>query len=279
MRFFTILLDDSLSISDYSLALKEYDTAPVTLELTTASYLYIGFEKLFSSVFVELSSKSLAGSTLSAEYFDGTTWQALSIFDETNGLSKSGFINFVAPEDMAANTIDAKEKIYIRLKTDIDTGAIGIKLIDIMFSSDLDLTKIRENIVSKFALNGTWIGKHIAARDHIIQVIRNKGNVKEVKKNEGLITEEILYKDIDKFDFLDPSQLRVAASYLALYFIFWYELSDEEGDKWQLKAAEMLKLYEDAINAFFVALDFNDDGKQDAKEEAKSDAIRTIVTG
>lgn len=278
-KFFTILLDDTVDITDKSLQLKEYNTPAVSLALTGGDTLYIGYSKPFDSFFLELEDKSLAGAELAGEYYNGSSWTSLVVYDETQGLSKSGFIYFEKPEDMASVAVDGKSKFYIRLTASVDTGAVSGKLLDILFSSDIDLEKIREGIVNRYSVNNTFVSKHIAARDHIIQDIRNKGNVKEVKKNEGLITEEILYKDITKFDFLEPLQLRVAATYLALYFIFWYELSDEEGDKWQLKAAEMYRLYTEAMNTFFIALDLDDDGKQGEDDKAQTDAIRTIVLG
>lgn len=278
-KFFTVLLDNTIDILDKSLQLKEYDTPATSLELAIGDALYIGYSKPFDSFFLELETKSIAGAELTAEYYNGSSWEPLAIYDESQGLSKSGFIYFEKPENMASVEVDNKIKYYIRLAASVDTGAVGGKLLDILFSSDLDLEKIRENIVSKYSTNGSFISKHIAARDHIIQYVRNKGNVKIVKKNEGLITEEILYKDVTKFDFLEPMQLRVASKYLALYFIFWYELSDEEGDKWQLKAAEMYRLYEEAINTFFLALDLDDDGAQGEDDLGKSDAIRSIVLG
>lgn len=280
--FYTVKKYDGVSYEDFSLQLKEFDTPAISLELTTASELYVGLRKPFDSFFVELDTKSIAGATLSGEYYDGSTWKSLVVYDESQGFSSNGFIYFEKPEDMAATEVDGLEKFYIRIKTDIDTGAVGAKYLDVLFSSDLDITKIRANIVTKFSVNGTWARKHIAARDHIIQEIRNRGNVKVIKVDNGSLTEEIYFKDVNQFDFLEPLQLRVASTYLALYFIFWYELSDEEGDKWQIKAAEMYRLYENAVELFFLALDLDDDGKTDTEGGDKSDStgsIRTIVTG
>lgn len=279
-KYYTIKKYDGVEYTDITLQLKEYDTPATSLELTTSSYLYVGYSKPFNSFFLELDTKSAAGALLSAEYYDGSTWQALALSDESQGFSKSGFIYFEKPENFSSVDVDGSSKYFIRLTPSLDTGAVTAKLLDVMFSSDLDLTKIRENIVSKFALQGTWAAKHIAARDHIIQEIRNRGSIKEVKKDAGLITEEILYKDITKHDFLEPMQLRVAASYFALYLIFWFELSDEEGDKWQLKAGEMYRLYEKAVEPFFIALDLDDDGVQGEDDKAaNTSSVRTIITG
>ena len=273
---FTVKNYDGVNYTDKSLSLKEYDTPATSLELAAAGFLYIGFEKSFNSFFVELAAANANTSIFTAEYYNGVSWTALKISDETNGFKNSGFICFEKPEDMALVTVDALEKVYIRLITDVDTSGVSAKLLDILFSSDLDLIKVKSNIVSKFAPNGTWAEKHIAAREHIIQAVRNKGNVKVIKVDNGVLPEEIYYKDVTKFDFLEPMQLRAASKYLALYFIFWYELSDEENDKWQIKAKEMYRLYEEAVNSYFLALDYNDDGKQDQNEYSNSDSIRTI---
>ncbi len=280
-NFYTILLDDGVEVLDKSLQLKEYDTPATSLELTAAATLYIGLYKPFDSFYLQLETVSIADTELSAEYYNGSSWVSLNIYDESQGFSKSGFIYFEKPENMASTVVDGKDKFYIRLTPSIDTGAVTGKLLDILFSSDLDLEKIRSNIVSKFAFDGSWISKHIAARDHIIQEIRNRGNVKVIETDNGSLTPEICFKDITKFDFLEPLQLRVPSTYLALYFIFWYELSDEEGDKWQIKAAEMYRLYEKTIETFYLALDLDDDGVKAVDGSDKSQgtgAVRTIVT-
>ena len=280
-KFYTILLDDTVEIFDKSLLLKEYDTPATSLELTVGSTLYIGFYKKFNSFYLQLETISIADADLQAEYFNGSVWQALIIYDESQGFSKSGFIYFDTPSDMTLETVDGKEKYYIRLSSSIDTGPVTAKLLDTLFSSDIDLTKIRSNIVEKFSVNGTWIDKNIQARDHIIQEIRNRGNIKVISQDNGSLAPDICFKDITKHDFLEPLQLRVPSTYLALYFIFWYELSDEEGDKWQIKAAEMYRLYEKTIETFYLALDLDDDGVKavDGSDKAEGmGAIRTIVT-
>lgn len=281
-KFFTILLDNTIDIIDKSLLLKEYDTPSTSLELASGHALYIGFYKPFNSFYVELETGSANAIDLSAEYFDGISWKALSLYDETQGLAKNGFIYFDKPEDMASVTIDSKDKFFIKISASADTGVVLAKLIDVLFCSDLDLVKVRSNIVSKFSIGNTWISKNIQARDHIIQEIRNRGNIKIIKENNGTLQENITYKDVTKFDFFEPLQLRVPATYLSLYFIFWYELSDEEGDKWQIKAGEMYRLYERTIETFFLSLDLDDDGKvavDGSEKEQNTGAIKTIITG
>ena len=275
--FFKILYNGS----DLSKKLKDYGTAPVALTLLVGEFLYIGYSKPFKQLFIELSTKSTAGGILSAEYYNGSSWQPLaSLLDETDNFTKSGFLFFEKPDSWKEFEDGGTPKnFYIRLATDTEhTTGTELKGIGILLSNDLDLEGVRSNIVSKHNNGESWVLKHEQARKDIIQEIRNVGNRKVLNADNvnPLVTEGKRYADINEYDLLEPEQLRQASLYKAISMIYLDELSDDIDDKWarqgeryEIKANEM-------INLFRLQLDTDNDGIHD--EEENDDTTHTVLS-
>jgi len=103
----------------------------------------------------------------------------------------------------------------------------------------------------------SFVKFHEAARDEIIQEIRNKGML--------VGSSQALSKQIDVFDLLDISEFRNVSKYLTLSkILFW--LSDAVDDKWQKKAEKFHKSYLDSLDLAYTSIDFDDDGQKDVTE-------------
>lgn len=259
--FFTILYNST----DLSKRLKDFGTAPVSLELQTGEYIYIGYYKpSFKQFFIEFDTANTNANTISAEYFDGTTWQPLNtLLDESDGFTKSGFFFFERPEGWAETTVDGEKKFFIRLATDANHSVgTSIKGIAILFANDLDLIGVRSNIVSKLNNGESWVLKHEAAKKYIMQELRNKGYRKVINadKFNPLIEEGLRFADLTEFDLLEPEQLRQAALYKTLSMIYLDELSDEIDDKWHRQGMKYEADYSTMFNLFYLQVDFDDDG-------------------
>lgn len=274
--YFTVLNDNTTTIDDISLLAKDFTTNEVTLELESDHYLYVGYYKPFKQFFVELSPANTVTNTLNFEYYNGTSWVSLSAIDESQGFTKSGFIYFNRPEDWTENTVDSKERFYIRIQPSANhSSGTVLQGLGILFSNDLDLIGIKSNIVSKLNNGNSWIGKHEAARKYIIQRLRNLGHRKYVASdsNNPLVVEStkakaIYYSDLTEFDLLEPFELREASKFFALSMIYLDEKSDQEGDKYERNGKRHLKRAEEAMNVFMLKIDSNDDGEEN---EAESD--------
>lgn len=286
MNFFTIKYFNGV-YTDYSIKLKDYGTPSIPLTISDTDYLYIGNYKPFNNLFIQLATPNNITSSLSAEYFDGTAWQALTIIDETYNFFESGFIKFNLPETWASNEVDANTKFWIRFKTDISQSQIDISGIGILFSNDLDLIAARSNIVSKHNNGNSWVVKHEEARKEIIGRLRRLGNVKvKESKSSNLNSQlffgngktDLMYIDITEYDILDIEQLREASKLKAMELIYLNELTDESDDKYERQGKRYNKKYEEAMQLVFLKLDLNDDGKIDPTDNNNTFTTQLIYS-
>lgn len=266
-KFFKIFYNGS----DISKQLKDFATSGVAISLQVGEHIYVGFEKPFKQLFIELSTKNTDGGTLSAEYYDGSSWQDLAtLLDETNNFTKSGFLFFDKPASWAEYEDGGTPKnFYIRLKTDnAHSAGTELKGIGVLLSNDLDLEGVRSNIVSKHNNGESWVLKHEQARKYIIQSLRNAGHkkVKNYDSANPALTENIRFADITEYDLLEPEQLRQASLYLTLSMIYLDELTDDLDDKWQRQGERYFDEFGKAMDLFRLTVDSDDDGREDDEE-------------
>lgn len=78
-------------------------TAPYTIPLTTTQYLFIGSDQPFNKASFTISVANDVDSTMSAKYWNGSSWATLSITDGTKSGSKTlavtGDVTFTQPVD------------------------------------------------------------------------------------------------------------------------------------------------------------------------------------
>ena len=278
MSFYTVLHDDASTITDHSLAAKDFTTNPIPLALGDTHHLYVGYAKPFTQLFVEVIPVNNVVGTFAFEYWNGSIWKALpNVIDESQNFFKSGFIYFEKPDDWAATTVKSIEKFYIRMQPSAShDGGVILQGLGILFSNDLDLIGIKSNIVSKHNNGSSWVGKHEAARKHMIQKLRNLGHRthQEVTNNNQVFTgKSIRFSDLTEFDLLEPFELREASKFYVLSFIYLDELSDEEDDKWERAGKRHLGRAQAAMNLFMLKIDNNDNGIEDSNESQGNTGI------
>ena len=270
MDFFKVLHDNTSTIDDLSLPVKDYTTSAISAEVANTHYLYVGYYKPFKQFYIELGTANTEANELSFEYWNGTAWTALEVIDESEGWTKSGFSYFIMPEDWAENTVDSIDNFYIRLQPSV-SHSVGttIQGLGVLFSNDLDLEGIKSNIVTKLNSGNSWIEKHEAAKKYIIQKLRNLGHRKFNKglsSNPAFTGTSINFLDLNEFDLLEPFELREASKFYALSFIYLDELSDEQDDKWERAGRRHEKRADEAINLFMLKVDVDDDGEENTTE-------------
>lgn len=269
--------DDDNSFSNFSREALDYLRDDFALALNSSEdYLYVGNEKPINAFFVEMSTVNSEDNKVSGEFYNGTTWKSLEGFmDSTNGLKRSDFIVWDRNQtDEAKITVNSQEAFWYRFRPSVtfsaQTRVLGV---NIVFSSDNDLKEEICNITDAdegLLPNGevSFISKHLASRNDIIQKIRNDGRTKQ-----NLNTGE--FKDINAFDLLNFGQVRQASKYLTLSKIF-LGLSDSPEDSWERKSRKYESLYTRAISLFFLELDQDDDGLRSEHEE-QTTYVGTIV--
>jgi hypothetical protein len=244
------LHSDNGSFSDYSQDAKDFLRDNFTIDFVSAEdSIYIGLYKKFSDFYVELSS---FGNNQLSFSINGSS---ISVEDDTKGFSRSGFMHFSKPESWQKETFNGVEAYWLKIDsaTDFSLEFTGVNLV---FSDDNDLRQEVRNIDNLLAKgDSTFIAYHVAARNEIVQTLRNGGNIKRVDE---------LIKNITKWDLLELGEIRQASKYLTLAKIF-FDISENNEDKFYNKYRDYEGMYGAAFKLFYFKLDKNDDG--DYKQE------------
>lgn len=267
----TVLLDDNGTFTDYSIELKNYlsDSADVNL-IDGEDSIYIGYYKPIRQIYIELDHSAQHEHTLNFEYYNGSSFTALTIEDYTDKMRRSGFIKWSVPTDIAKTTVNSIELYWYKLYITGHNDNMEIKGISLVFADDTDLKEI-EPLVNDFLPSGasSFIGFHQAARNEIIQTMRNAGNYKVGK-------DSLQREELNVFDLLDPEQLKEAGKYLCLAKIY-ESLSDRPDDNYQAKFIRYYQNYKDALNLYMKSIDLDDDGIEDAFEKNRLNHGRIIL--
>ena len=258
-----VLHDDNSVFSDYSLDAADYIRDEFTIQLTAAEdYLYVGYSRNFGACYVELTTANTNSNTLGAEYWDGSAWQSLDVQDETRGFTRSGFLQW-DKSLLNSTTVNSEEAYWVRLKPDADHSATLVRGINIVFSDDAQLKREFFEIDNSNLLplnESSHITTHVAARDMIIQQLRNMGYIKEDANYDLHI--------MSAWDLHDIMEVREAAKFLALAKIF-FNLSDSIEDNWWQKYREYQDKFEEAFRLARISLDLDNDGVKDDVEDSR----------
>ena len=230
-------------------------------DFTTAfnpAFLYLGLHKPFSDLYFELKTAATVGN-FSFEYWNGSSFVDLNADDHTKNLTRSGFINWKRDKtNWAKSTIEGLELFWVRVSCDV-ASTVEFTGINIVFADDNDLKAINRKIDRLLAQgDSSFISYHVAARDEIIQMLRNSGEtVKALTENSN--------QNLNQWDLLDISELRNAAKYLALHFIYM-DASDSSEDKFYQRARDFKSSFAAAYDLYYQSIDSNNDGKVDLNE-------------
>lgn len=259
----TVWHDDNGSFTDLKDAAADFLRDPFAVTMVSAEdRFYIGFRKAIGSVYVEMETPNTNAGSFTAEYWDGLAWQQLSLNDETQGWTRSGFMSW-DKTNMESTNVNGVDHYYVRLTPSVDHSATTVRAINIVFSDDNQLKQEFSQITNANLLppgQSSHIMHHVAARNKIIQELRNKGYLK-VNVTTG-------DENLTPWDLHDLFEVREAATQLALAKIF-FELSDGTEDQWWHKYREYKKAYDDAFSLVILSVDTNDDGKEDTSEKRR----------
>jgi hypothetical protein len=157
-------------------------------------------------------SQTVYDGKLSVKYWNGSAFTAFeSLIDETEGLSKSGWIQFEEKgewkkcklSDAGIAGFNYNEELYIaKIELDEDLDGIELEAIKLLLSDDNYLKKIHPDIMQYLPKGkNDFFDQHELSKDYIVnKMIR-----------EGVIAYEEQIKDV--------SQWRVCASYLSAVMI------------------------------------------------------------
>jgi hypothetical protein len=261
-----VLHDDNGSFVDHTEAAEDFLRDNFTMTLIAADdYVYLGLYKPFGSVYAEVYTANTQNSILEMEYWNGTAWTALELRDQTNGLKRSGFMSW-DKDNMKATTVNSVASFYVRIKPDIDTSAVTLRGLNLIFADDHDLKQEFLEITNSNLLppgETSHIGVQVATRNFIIQDLRNRGYIK--------YNDTTGYESLTPWDLHDMSEIRQAAVFMTLAKIF-FNLSDSPDDIWWMKYRSYMTRFEEAMKIAHLSLDDNDDGVVDISEDNKNAA-------
>lgn len=257
----TVLHDDNSVFTNHTENAADFlrDTFSITLN-SSEDYLYIGFAKPFNTAYIALITANTNSNTLNAEYYNGTSWVSLELTDESKGLTRSGFI-YWDKSNMKSATINSIEKYYIRLRPSATHTATTIRGINLIFADDNALKQEFFEIDNETLLpsgEDSHLVNHVGARNAIVQLLRNKGYLKQSDNQTAL-------KQITQWDLMDIFQVKQAAVMLTLSKIF-FMLSDSKEDTWWAKYEEYQDKFEESFELVKLTIDQNDNGLNDVEE-------------
>ena len=170
--------DNGGAFTTHSQAAHDFKRDTFDAVMTTDDFLYVGFRKTINALYLQISAVNTIATTMTVEYYNGTTWVDLEAIDDTNGFTRSAFINWLRPDDAEAITIDGEETCWIRLSVSEDTSTITFQAINIIFSDDNDICQEVPALVDAcFFTSGqkNHILKHVASNNKIMSRLRSIG--------------------------------------------------------------------------------------------------------
>lgn len=103
----------------------------------TDDFIYIGDDRQFSKVTIDLTNTNSAGTTLNLTYWDGDSWEPVANpFDNTDPFTtttfnEDGSLMFDQMSDWATTTVDGDNKYWIRLHMDITSFDASVSIAEL----------------------------------------------------------------------------------------------------------------------------------------------------
>ncbi len=218
-------------------------------------------------------SNGVHGSLVSNSETSNSTTVA-NISDANIGLYSQGQVLYIGAED-SYHTISSVDPSVGTANITISPASVSavpdneplyslasLKGVNVVYSDDNDIRGEVRSIDDYLASGDTtFISYHLAARDEIVQTLRNGGNSK-VSADTSLAIKNL---QMNKWDVLDKGEIKQASKYLCLSKIF-FDASKNVEDKSYERFKDYEGMYGAAFKLFYMSLDSNDDGNIDDVE-------------
>ncbi len=256
------------------------DPFSITHIPANGDYLYLGRPKAFNAVYLNLTTPNTAALTLSAQYWNGTAWTALTLLTEdTNGFKRSGYLKWDkmaiingSSSDWKATVVngDGNSWFYIRIQLSGPTTPAAVQFtgIGLVFADDRDMKETQANIMKYLPKDETgiqqssFITAHVEARDVLLGWF-NEAGIKKFSVADGN------YWAVDEWDFHNIMEVRKAAKYLALWVVHKNQITEKD-DAWDRKSKSYFSLAKQSITLALCSIDLNDDGYEGIEEKNSS---------
>jgi len=266
----------SSTFNDLTFDFRDYIRDPASLVMDIGDKLYIGLYKPFNSAYVEFATPSSEVS-LSFRYSNGSSFQALSVTDDTKGFSRSGFLKWERNnKDWKEQIVNGQSAYWVEIEFN-EAATFEVQGFNIVFSSDYDLSIKNPFAMEYLPKNDTsFIRYHVACRDEIVQTLRNGGYLKMPSGVDDLFFQPVNNRqDITKWDLLEIEQVKEAATFKALAQIFFNESRNNLDKEYNLYRQYQGK-YGQAFKLFYLSLDTDDDGIEDNTEKLANNEVTVV---
>jgi hypothetical protein len=262
---------------DISDEMEDYLFDSFSTTLLDTDEISIGYYKPINAIFLELLTSNTVSSKTLLYYYNGTSFITTPAKDETKGFSRNGFISWDRNLiNEVKTTVNGIEMFWYKLKLDVTSSALVIAGLNLVFSSDRDLTEEYPTVLDMIPEGKTsFIGFHVASRKDILSYFRSMGKLLENPSNGTGLNNSYIpdRKYVDQFDLLNYEEIRDASKFLTLSKILYW-VSDAVEDNWFQKAKKFEEKYNAKINIVNLSLDDNDNGKSEKSEVIKTQTIR-----
>lgn len=263
MKDLMVLHDDNATFINHSIDSKNYLRDSYSVDFVAIEdKMYIGLYKPFNSFYIELKTPTIA-----AVNTFKIAGNVITIQDDTKSFTRSGFVSFEKPSDWNLETFNGIEAYWVELTSSADF-TLEIQGLNLVFSDDNDLSQEVREIDKQLAKGDTsFIAYHLAARNEIVQTLRNGGLVKD---SNGVIT------NLTHWDILDRGEIKQAAKYLALAKIF-FDVSKNNDDKSYKRFRDYEAMFGKAFNLYIMHIDKDDDGIKDESQDLRINSIEIEI--
>lgn len=126
------------SFSDETAEAASRGGSTVAMPVETADFFWVGSNRPFAGMDVIVDTPNMVAAVITAEYWDGSTWQSLSPTDGTintgASIGQSGEITWTLPTDWEKSTVNSLEYYWVRMSWDdnLTAGTLAetIRLLD-----------------------------------------------------------------------------------------------------------------------------------------------------
>lgn len=272
-----IFFSDNGTLVDWTIPLGNYKVGNVVMDFSPAQdYIFVGNVAPFNHFFLKLGNVvNVLNASIAIEYWDGNSWESvIELFDETEGLAKSGFISWVPNKDAAwdrSNTnyggqtipgltsVNIYDLYWIRISiTGAITPSVVISWLGQKFTDDFDLGSeypelVRNNVISAFETGKTnYEDQHVRAAEIIVH---------ELQKNNIIWT---------KNQILDREAFKLASVSKVAEIVF-NAFGDDYTDQKQRSRQE----FDSRMKKVLFMIDLNQDGRLDISEIATKQGFLT----
>lgn len=186
------------TIEDASIVLSNYASGVKTISpVKNRDCIYIGTRLPFNHIYFKMESAQIVTPVMKVEYYTGQSWQeVVEVLDETEGFTKSGFIQFTPNRGSSWSQVTVGESnspisglgskviydlYWIKLSFDADLVDVDLGWVGSLFSNDTDLGTeypdlVRATTLTSFKVGKTnWEEQHARAASILIDDLVNKG--------------------------------------------------------------------------------------------------------